>query len=466
MAKGGDAPASPDYATLIPLQTQANKDVFNYALGASRVNTSSPFGTQTWIQSPTFDQAGFDKATADWQARNQQGTWVPGTPGYETGGTNAQWVPGTEGHWEGATSSGTAAPTRDQFTSNQWTQRTELSPEQQQLYGNTVNSQLRQSSLLDALTQRANERMQRDVDYSSAPELRGGVGSNSPGEVYRGNVTPSGSGLGRAQQLAEQLAGYSGKLAGLDPKQFNREAADALYGQATRYMDVQRGQDQRALEARLAEQGFVPGTPAYDQAMTGFRDTSNRAYADARDRALTLGSQVGHTQFGDAAGSLQAQIAAALSGAQFGQGADAQDFGQRLSSAGVERQHALDANQVAQQLFEQDLRGATFQNQARQQSIAELLAQRMQPFNEMNAVRTGTQIQMPSGQVQYSVPNLQAPDQLSAAQQGYANAMQGYNADVAGNNALMSGLFSLGGAALGAPAGGGLSQLLKLLGGG
>lgn len=472
MAKGGDAPAAPDYAKLIPLQTAANKDVFNYALGSSRVNNVGPYGTQTWSQTPTFDQGGYDRAMADWQAGNRQGTWVPGgsqAPSAGMGYWNAEGMGGaadTPGHWDGASSDGSRAPTRDQFTSNQWTQTTQLSPEQQRLYDANIGSQLKQSSLLDALTQRANKQMGQEPDYSGAPGLRGEVSPTSSGEVFRGSVTPSGSGLSRAQGLAQQLAGYSGKLAALDPAQFDRTAADALYSQATRYLDPQKQQDQRALEARLAEQGFVPGTPAYAQAMATFQDTNNRAYADARDRALTLGSQVGHTQFGDASGNLQAQIAAALSGAQFGQGADAQDFGQRLSSAGFERQHALDANQVAQQLFDQNLRGATFQNQSRQQSIAEMLARRMLPFNEMNAVRTGSQIQMPTGQTQYSVPPLQAPDQLGAAQLGYQNAMQGYNAGVSSDNALMGGLFQLGGAALGAPSGGGLSQLLALLGGG
>ncbi len=81
-------------------------------------------------------------------------------------------------------------------------------------------------------------------------------------------------------------------------------------------------------------------------------------------------------------------------------------------------------------------------------------AARNQPLNELNALTTGSQVTNPS--FNPATPNqqtTQGPNYLVAAQatsqynQGLYNAQQGQN------NAMMGGLFSLGGAALGAPTG-------------
>lgn len=81
-----------------------------------------------------------------------------------------------------------------------------------------------------------------------------------------------------------------------------------------------------------------------------------------------------------------------------------------------------------------------------------------QPLNQLNALRTGAQIQNPQFQQQGGGTNY-----LGAAQaQGQYN--QGlYNADVAQRNAMMSGLFGLGAAGLvGAGSAGGFPQLFGI----
>lgn len=52
MGSSTSAPPPPDYASLIPQQTAANKDQFNYALDQSRINTNGPAGQQNWTQGP------------------------------------------------------------------------------------------------------------------------------------------------------------------------------------------------------------------------------------------------------------------------------------------------------------------------------------------------------------------------------------------------------------------------------
>ena len=73
-------------------------------------------------------------------------------------------------------------------------------------------------------------------------------------------------------------------------------------------------------------------------------------------------------------------------------------------------------------------------------------AQRMQPLTELNAIRTGAQPQMPQFQAVPTAGGAQGPNMLGAvsAQGQYDQGL--YNADVASQNATMSGLFGLGGA--------------------
>jgi hypothetical protein len=78
----------------------------------------------------------------------------------------------------------------------------------------------------------------------------------------------------------------------------------------------------------------------------------------------------------------------------------------------------------------------------------ELTAERNQPINEITALMSGGQVNQPQfGQTpQTSVANT---DVAGITQQGYENSLIPWKQDVASKNAMMGGLFSLGGAALG-----------------
>lgn len=223
----------------------------------------------------------------------------------------------------------------------QWTLATTLSPEQQGLYNS-------QSAMSQGLINNAQQATANPLDFSSAPALMDGSmdGSGNPNYI--------------------------------------QSIADALYSKNTRYLDPQMQQDQRTLESRLGEQGFVPGTPQYNQAMQNFMDTKNRAYGAARDYATTQG-------------------------------------------------------------FTSGLANAQFNNTARGQSIAEILAKRNQPLNELNAFKTGNQVQTPQGNVQYSTPQQQSPDVIGTGTQGYNAALGQYNAGTAQANNTTNNLFGLSG---------------------
>jgi len=86
--------------------------------------------------------------------------------------------------------------------------------------------------------------------------------------------------------------------------------------------------------------------------------------------------------------------------------------------------------------------------QARQSALQEQAYLRNEPLNTLNAVRSGAQVQGPSFVNSAQQANTAGPDMLGAAQMGYNANLAASNAQNAANNAMTSGLFSLGGAAL------------------
>lgn len=149
-------------------------------------------------------------------------------------------------------------------------------------------------------------------------------------------------------------------------------------------------------ETQLINQGLRPGTEAYNNAIQLLGQQEN----DARQQA-------------------------ALQGLNLDIGANAQGYNQALQSG-------------------------QFGNTAQQQALAQAIQQRQMPLNEISALMSGSQIQNPQFGAYAGANVAPAPIANATAQQG-AYAANAYNQQVAQDNALTSGLFSLGGAALGVP---------------
>jgi hypothetical protein len=86
--------------------------------------------------------------------------------------------------------------------------------------------------------------------------------------------------------------------------------------------------------------------------------------------------------------------------------------------------------------------------QARQSALQEQAYLRNEPLNTLSAVRTGAQVQGPTFVNPAQQANTAGADILGATQMGYNAQLAASNAQNAANNAMTSGLFSLGGAAL------------------
>lgn len=172
-----------------------------------------------------------------------------------------------------------------------------------------------------------------------------------------------------------------------------KQAQDAAYNSQTRYLDPQYARAQPALENKLANQGITDtGSEAYKNAMNTFNEGKNQAYGAARDSATSAGLQEQNTLFG---------------------------------------QGATDAN---------------INNSARNQYMAQQIAQRNQPLNEYNALMTGSQVSQP---VMPGTPgvNMAGTDTAGITQNGYQNQADIYNQKMALQNNIWGSLFGLGGKA-------------------
>lgn len=155
---------------------------------------------------------------------------------------------------------------------------------------------------------------------------------------------------------------------------------------------------QTSLDTQLTNQGLRPGSEAWTNASTDFQNQAN----DQRTQAAMYGLN-------------------------------------------------LDMN-ANNQGYNQALQSGQFANTGQQQALTQAMQQYNMPLNQITALMSGSQIQSPQFQG-YQGSNI-APAPVFQAAQAQAGANQGlYNQQVGQQNAMTSGLFGLGGAALGAPTG-------------
>lgn len=273
------------------------------------------------------------------------------------------------------------------------------------------------------------------------------------------NLTPAGQEIfDQQQQIQKQLSGIAGTAADrvqntlsqpfspsglpdfrygtgagpiqqqIDQRYINdgSQATEALLSRLNPSLE----RDREALINRTINTGHLQGSQGYNEALDAFGRQAN----DARMQAVLAAPQ--------------------YSGAMQNIGAQQAGF----------------ANAAQGQMFSQGLANAQFSNQARNQNLQEQVYQRNLPLNETTALLSGSQVQMPNIQPTQGI-GVSPVDYSSLANNQYLGQLGQYNADVAGNNAMTSGLFSLagtvGGSMLGGPVGasigGGLGSALNPL---
>lgn len=429
--KGGSTPPAPDPNVVSAAQTKSNVETARLNAKLNRVNQVTPYGSLTYSQSqtPTVDEDAFQKAMDEWQKAQRAATQA--TPIYGQGESGFDQVVGYQNN--GTAANSTPMPTRDQFMkpgSDEWTANIQLSPEQQAL----LNQDNRIKSAL-----------------GSAAEAGIGRVTNAMGQPFNTSALtayrdiPQGGG---AQTYTPAQQSYIRGLAGGDiqtalPNSDYGAQRSAVEQALLSRINPQLQKDRAALEQRLANQGIAIGSDAYNTAINQAGQKENDAYM----QAVLAGGQE------------QSRLAGLdLQAGQFRNQAQQQGFNQQAANAALN-------NSVNDTLFNQGLQTSAFNNQAQQQNFAQQIAaanaansQRQQqlqeqsylrslPLNELNALRTGSQVVNPtfSATPQTSVNPTNVSGNVYQSYQGQVNAA---NQQTAANNSLLQGLFSLGSAFL------------------
>lgn len=463
------APPAPDYEAAAVAQGAQNRETALVNNAANRVNQTTPWGTQSWTMRPGADpnnpQVGDYTQTVSLSPDQQQllegnnrvnqqmlgmaeqqlgrvNSTISSTPQYgnmpgwyastgrvqgvQSGGQAqpAASVGGGVGGWAGAQSGGAMQPPAPQPTpgTGQALQgdylaaigRGEVADNRVAGFsagpgtalarndqGQLTTNAMRVGGGSAARPQGASGGQQAD---SYGMNGLGAPGGNSADMGFGGVQNTSGQGSGGGGGGGGSAGGggaYSGRFgAGAVPGVVNDASRQRVEEALLSRLEPQYQQDEARLRNQLLSQGLEVGTPAYAAEL----DRLGRAQNDARMQAVLAGGQE------------------------------------------ESRQTQLNA-QLQQQGFNQGLAGSQFDNQTRQQMLAEMMYMRNLPINELNALRTGTQVTAPQFGSYYTNNAQAAPVFEGAQAQGNYN-MGAYQQQMSGYNGLMGGLASLGGAAI------------------
>lgn len=170
--------------------------------------------------------------------------------------------------------------------------------------------------------------------------------------------------------------------------------ADALYNQNTARLDPQWQQSSDNLKSSLAAQGITQGSTAYDREMQNFNNAKNDAYSQARNTSISGADNV-----------LQNQ------------------FNRGLAAAGM-------PTQLATQTY-------NLENTARSNSLNEQTGIQQTLLNQLNALRTGQQVQQPGFNQQATGTNVATTPVGDYINQAYQGQLSNYNSQQQSNNAMM-----------------------------
>lgn len=213
-------------------------------------------------------------------------------------------------------------------------------------------------------------------------------------------------------------------------------------------LQPQINQSNAALAQQLANQGIASGSEAYGNAQRVQGQNNN----DLTSQAALQG--IGLDMSANAQGMQNA-----LNSGNFANNAQLQQFQSGLQSAGLynsalgQNQNAAlmqqqAANSAQGQQFNQALQAGQFGNQASAQNLQQQLAMYNQPLNQISALMSGSQIQMPQFQ-QYTGQNVTPAPIANATSQMGQYQQNLYGQQVAAQNANTQAL----GSALGSAAG-------------
>jgi hypothetical protein len=194
--------------------------------------------------------------------------------------------------------------------------------------------------------------------------------------------------LGQALPQTYQSPGAGGQPSAYDPTQSTNNASQLIMDR----LQPQMQRDQEALRTQLANQGVTQNSTAYNTGMDSFNRQKNDAYLQAQLAGINLGMQQQGQTYGQQAGNISR---------------DAQTQAQRYS----------------QQMMNRNI-----------------------PLNDLNALRSGSQVQNPTFNAVPMQATTAGPDLSGATNSLYGAQTGNVNAGNAQSGNTAAGLFGLAGA--------------------
>jgi len=301
-----------------------------------------------------------------------------------------------------------------------WTQNTSLAPGLQSALDSQIGLQNDRSQLAGGFMDRVASEYSKPFDYANLPQM---AQLNAPASLQTStnDYTP---GLATSFNFGSPLP------------QFDSSYRDTVANQLMQKMQPQHDYQQRQLETKLSNMGFRPGTEGYDRELANLSQRQSAERYNALDTAGSEAQRLYNMQMGTAQQGYQQNLGAA----QFQNQALGQANALDLANMGAQ-------NNAMSQQFGLNQQYANAQNQLRQQAIAEEAQRRGMSLNEMNALLSGQQVNMPNMPSFNTAQRSETPNILGATQMGYDAALGATNAQNAAFGNLLGAGAQLGSAA-------------------
>jgi hypothetical protein len=378
----------------------------------------TPFGNQTVTYSqPTFDQARYD---ADVNAYGQKTGKINRADYYQTGGgsgeSGSDYSYFDNDAYQKALKAAGAAPDRNEYMTGGGvpTVTQTLTPDAQAALDSQMRVQRAMAGLAETGIQNASATLSRPFVPTST-DIKKDFGGY-------GEVPDAANFMAKTDVPLQYSIDTSGVAA--MPINAGTRAQDLILQRLNPTLES----GDVSFRQQLANQGLAPGTEAYDKAFRNREMSKNDLYSQAALQGINLDMAARNQSINELLGLGTFGNQAQLAGAGLYNTAMGQNFGQGMQGQGTE--------------YSQSLNKAQFQNTAQQQQLAQDMALRAQPINEVIGLLGGSQIQLPQF-AGYQGTSIAPAPTFAGTQAANQAAMQNYGIQQAGSNATTQGISSV-----------------------
>lgn len=406
------APDAPDPYAVARSQSASNIATAREEAKLNRYNQYTPYGDLLWDQPKVFDEAGYNEALAKYEKDMALWNARPAEDRVNSGGRGGRSNPRFH-------DKPPVAPTKAQFTPSNgpWTSTVKLSPQAQRILDAQLNTSEGLGGTINTSLDRVTDTYSQGIDAEQLPEVANtwGTPRDTAAELFANRLDAAGQAT--ASPLSYDAAP---SMPGAD-NNTRQSVENALYGRMTSRLDPQYAQRQQQLESQLTNQGITLGSEAWDTATGNLERDRTDAYQSAMDSSIVGGGAEMERQFG---------------------------LGMAARQQGIGEINSQRAQPMQEAGFFGDLNSATRDQMLQERAVGldEQYTNRNQVINELNALRTGSQVTTPQFTQQAVGANIAGTPLAQSVYNSYQGNVDKYNAQVGTQNSMMSGLAGLGSA--------------------